>query len=226
MSQVLDMARRLEEAERIIEELQNGGARRPASASDDWSPLTAESQGRGTERTPSVPTLNPPTTARQTVQTPPAAMSNTMLSSNRFQAQADVTAPLHTAPTVSDTTTPQEISADVSIDERGALCYYGPTSAVHDPLATSAPSPQVVATTAGDYLPRAKAALIAKAKESRMWEGFAISNATVQSDIPRQVVSKLLQLNWTWTSPMFMWVYRPAFMGQSYAGNLRYTRYL
>jgi hypothetical protein len=33
-----------------------------------------------------------------------------------------------------------------------------------------------------------------------------------QNDIPRDVMSRLLRIHWVWISPMFMWVYRPAFM--------------
>lgn len=54
--------------------------------------------------------------------------------------------------------------------------------------------------------------LTTSAEESRAWEDFALGNAALQSDIPRAIMSKLLQLHWVWIAPMFMWVYRPAFM--------------
>jgi hypothetical protein len=211
MSKVLDMAKRLEEAEKIIAELQSRSGQSVDSLPKGWSPLTADSQNRGLNSVPAVTATMPPAMDQENGRSPAETVTTR---SQRFSAQNDFATPRPPAQTLSDTTTPQEISADVSIDERGALCYYGPTSAVHDPLATGAPSPQVATTSSEDFLSKARSVLVAKAKESRMWEGFAISNATVQSEIPRQVVSKLLQLNWTWTSPMFMWVYRPAFMGK------------
>jgi hypothetical protein len=57
--------------------------------------------------------------------------------------------------------------------------------------------------------------LTSSAEESRAWEEFAVGNASLQSDIPRDIMSKLLQLHWVWIAPMFMWVYRPAFMRMS-----------
>lgn len=54
--------------------------------------------------------------------------------------------------------------------------------------------------------------LTSNAEESRSWEEFALGNVAIQSDIPRDTVSKLLQIHWSWVAPLFMWVYRPAFM--------------
>ncbi len=56
--------------------------------------------------------------------------------------------------------------------------------------------------------------LTSKAIESRAWEEFALGNAALHSDIPKAVVSRLLQIHWSWIAPMFMWVYRPAFMSR------------
>jgi hypothetical protein len=53
---------------------------------------------------------------------------------------------------------------------------------------------------------------VSRAKESAIWEEFALGNASLQLGLPRQVMAKLLHLHWTWVAPMFMWVYRPAFM--------------
>lgn len=54
--------------------------------------------------------------------------------------------------------------------------------------------------------------LSSSALESRSWEEFAIGNAAIQTGIPHQVISRLLQIHWTWVNPTFNWVYRPAFM--------------
>jgi hypothetical protein len=50
------------------------------------------------------------------------------------------------------------------------------------------------------------------AEEYRSWEDFALGNAATETGIPRATVSTLLQIHWAWIAPMFMWVYRPAFM--------------
>lgn len=214
MSKVLDMAKRLEEAERVIAELQSKDRTTSTSLPDTWSPLTANSQSRPDDAATGATVTAVQRTDPESGPSPTVQITNSSIRSRHFPGPPADATPRPPTQTLSDTTTPKEISAEVSVDERGALCYYGPTSAVHDPLATNAPSPQIPATASEDFLTKARVALVAKAKESRMWEGFAISNATVQSEIPRQVISKLLQLNWTWTSPMFMWVYRPAFMGK------------
>ncbi len=44
------------------------------------------------------------------------------------------------------------------------------------------------------------------------WEEFALENASLQTGIPHKMLAKLLHLHWTWVAPMFMWVYRPAFI--------------
>jgi hypothetical protein len=54
--------------------------------------------------------------------------------------------------------------------------------------------------------------LASNAMESRTWEEFALGNVAFQSDIPRDAMSKLLQIHWAWIAPMFLFVYRPAFM--------------
>lgn len=54
--------------------------------------------------------------------------------------------------------------------------------------------------------------LTVNALESRSWEEFALGSAAAQSDIPREVMARLLHIHWTWQAPMFLWVYRPAFM--------------
>lgn len=53
-----------------------------------------------------------------------------------------------------------------------------------------------------------------RASESRSLEDFSVGTAALQIDIPKEVVSKMLQLHWAWIAPMFLWVYRPAFMSK------------
>lgn len=92
------------------------------------------------------------------------------------------------------------------------ICYHGPTSAVHDPLFLGThdyPSQPHQDTTSKRDM---RTMLTSNAMESRAWEDFALGNAAIQSDIPREAMSTLLKLHWAWIAPMFMWVYRPAFM--------------
>lgn len=92
------------------------------------------------------------------------------------------------------------------------LCYHGPTSAVHDPpvLGTSPATSQQHVASASDA--DIRSLLTSHARESRAWEDFALGSAAIRNDMPKEVMSKLLQLHWAWIAPMFMWVYRPAFM--------------
>lgn len=117
--------------------------------------------------------------------------------------------------------TPKELLLDLSLDENGKICYYGPTSAVHDPPSIDAASPPPPSSVEGWSKSRIRAQLVAKAHESRMWEDFALGVAASQSDIPRPVLAKFLHLHWTWISPMFMWIYRPAFIREIFPPALQ-----
>lgn len=104
---------------------------------------------------------------------------------------------------------------DVTMDENGQLCYHGPTSALHDPG-------RVVLVEHGhvhSHMPQSdretRSQLAATAIESRAWEEFALDNAAMRTNIPKSVMSELLRMHWSWIAPMFMWVYRPAFMRES-----------
>lgn len=43
-------------------------------------------------------------------------------------------------------------------------------------------------------------------------EDIALGNAALRMDIPRDHVWQLLNTHWTWIHPVFMFVYRPAFI--------------
>jgi hypothetical protein len=96
------------------------------------------------------------------------------------------------------------------------LCYHGPTSAVHDPLLLGTKGffnqQHNNPTSKRDI----RTMLASNALESRAWEEFALGSAAIQSDIPREAISTLLKLHWAWIGPMFMWVYRPAFMRECF----------
>jgi len=68
--------------------------------------------------------------------------------------------------------------------------------------------------------------LTSNAQESRAWEDFALGSAALQSDIPKEILAKLLQIHWAWIAPMFMWVYRPAFMRDMAVDGPYYSSFL
>jgi hypothetical protein len=91
--------------------------------------------------------------------------------------------------------------------------YVGPTSAVHDPPSSlDLPSPQAPQFSEEPSKSEVRSMLTSNAQESRAWETFALGNAALQTGIPQPTIAKLLQVHWAWIGPMFMWVYRPAFM--------------
>ena len=48
----------------------------------------------------------------------------------------------------------------------------------------------------------------------RAWEDFSFESETIQTNIPKDVIQKFLHIHWCWIAPMFMWVYRPAFVSK------------
>ncbi|KAH8690326.1 fungal-specific transcription factor domain-containing protein [Talaromyces proteolyticus] len=116
--------------------------------------------------------------------------------------------------------------SDLSVDENGKLCYYGPTSAVHDPL--NLPSHSTISSEFSNPISDSalRTTLVSDALESRSWEDFAVGNAALGNDIPKETISKLLQLHWSWIAPMFMWVYRPAFMRDMLTGGQYFSQLL
>ncbi|KAK0642520.1 hypothetical protein DIS24_g8957 [Lasiodiplodia hormozganensis] len=180
MSQVLAMAKRLQEAEQTIAELLAGAG----------EATPRRSQSRGPQ--PPVDTSTQPIEADHLLDQP-----------------VDDASPEQNASVVSS---PKEVPPDLSVDQDGKICFYGPTSAVHDPPALDLPLSRASNQEEATLKAQARTVLTAKANEARVWEAFALGRAAIQTDIPREVITKLLSLHWTWISPMFMWVYRPAFI--------------
>lgn len=88
------------------------------------------------------------------------------------------------------------------------ISCYGPTSNIHQEPSRSTGSTSKEGISRSDV----RSLLARQSVESRNWEDFALTNAAMRSDIPKETLQKLLNLHWTWISPMFMWVYRPNFM--------------
>lgn len=195
MSQVLSMAKRLQEAEQTIAELREAAAATAVAASAATPPSRAQVSRHSEEDG----TLTSPSPIHQSTS------HRGKMPPDDEDAQVDTEG-------LSRDSTPKELLLDLSLDENGKICYYGPTSAVHDPPALDSPSPHSSALPDVMTKSKIRSMLVAKSHESRMWEDFALGAAAAQSDIPRPVITKLLHIHWTWISPMFMWVYRPAFM--------------
>jgi hypothetical protein len=58
----------------------------------------------------------------------------------------------------------------------------------------------------------ARTNLVTSALHSRRMEEISMGNAALRVDIPRELVDQLLNTHWTWIHPVFMFIYRPAFM--------------
>ncbi len=114
----------------------------------------------------------------------------------------------------------------ITINRSCKISYYGPTSAIHDPPSLGEPSPQPQDYDEQSSKLSIRNLLISNAEESRSWEEFALGSASLRSDIPKPVIAKLLQIHWAWIAPMFMWVYRPAFMRDMNTGGQYYSHFL
>lgn len=58
--------------------------------------------------------------------------------------------------------------------------------------------------------------LLSNAATQRHQEESIVDNMALRGDIPREVASELLNLHWCWIHPLFLFVYRPAFIRKSY----------
>ncbi|OAA55544.1 Transcription factor [Niveomyces insectorum RCEF 264] len=255
MSQIVAMARRLQEAEQTIAEL-----RRALEAKSDLDVSTPTGDDDRAKREPPRASHRPAVTPKQEDEQrdrqgramqsgPRLAADGTMpvvgtsgtgvgaaASAAVAAAAAGVSPDGQQAHAHAPSSSPRDRSSqdllfDLSLDSNGKLCYVGPTSAVHNPpVIESHTSPIQTyddAGGAGAAPPPTKSdvrtLLTAKAIESRAWEEFALGSAAAQTEIPRAAVAKLLQIHWVWIAPMFMWVYRPAFMRDMATGGKYYS---
>ncbi|RYC58969.1 hypothetical protein CHU98_g7242 [Xylaria longipes] len=182
ITQVIEMARRLQEAEKTITKLQTTGA--GIWPPFETSPVQDDQQGQVA--------LPPPTAG---IQTEEHAESN-------LKESAHVPCPLPASPALnyphpdSQAKAPSDMSGDVcveaaeaqtpgiSVDDRGEICHHGPTSAVYDPsAATHHLSTTPPFTTGSPPLTRAgtRPYLASYRRESLLWEDFALGNASLQT---------------------------------------------
>ncbi|KAK4150002.1 hypothetical protein C8A00DRAFT_37403 [Chaetomidium leptoderma] len=219
MSQVMAMAKRLQEAEDTIVSLR---AQRSTSPCEDTRSRSS----------PSPQIATPLATAPPSVAFAAARPATTPLAPvipMGVPAASQPNDQLTEVPMASSGVSKQALPPDLSLDENGEIQYYGPTSAVHDPLQRQQGTVTIQASSAGSRNPSRtdiRSALMAYAEESKIWEEFALGNASLQTGIPRQIIAKLLHVHWTWVSPMFMYVYRPAFIRDMATGGRYYSELL
>jgi hypothetical protein len=201
------MAKKLQEAEETIERLQGAES---ATARPEVRSLGAENVvTHPAQFTTNILPTDVQMAPRHEMRPPPIEVP--LETYQTHQSHQDIENSAGSAPAI--TGTPQEsIARDISVDEHGKICYYGPTSAVHEPLGLASPSTNSLGRGDSSRRGNVRAYLVSRARESTIWEDFALGNAALQLGLPRQVIAKLLHLHWTWVAPMFMWVYRPAFM--------------
>ena len=113
--------------------------------------------------------------------------------------------------------------SEISIDSQGGVCYHNPTSAIHEApeneqlsnhstsFVTYSPESFSMVATDSDHI---KEALVSNAATQRLFEGVVVENME-HSDVSKTMAGELLMLHWCWMHPMFMTVYRPAFMRMS-----------
>lgn len=210
MSQVLAMAKRLQDAERTINELRRESPPAsqapkislPVDSSPVRSPMEHNPPATGPSLTEDVPEpnvdvhpINPVTSSAQKFRD-----HDTVLSSEPVQTHLTISIQPE-----------DQVTTDLSVDEHGKICYYGPTSAVHNPPELTTPASLSSTCDSFSSMMSARTFLSAYSKESSIWETYALGNIAGETGIPRPTLAKLLQIHWTWVSPMFMWVYRPAF---------------
>lgn len=185
------MAKRLQDAEQVIARLQAAG--QLGSDATDGSLEASRAEPRSEDPSPS---------DLSAAEQRPGPISGTVTSIVLNASEVKL----------SEVVDSRGLISDLSLDENGKICYYGPTSAVHDPITvnpTHATDHQYDSPSVKSNL---RSMLTSNAMESRAWEAFAVGNAAIRIDIPQATMSKLLKMHWSWIAPMFMWVYRPAFM--------------
>ncbi|KAK6078799.1 Nitrogen assimilation transcription factor nirA 3 [Seiridium cupressi] len=156
MSQIIGMAKRLQEAEATIIELKKALAEQMAVEAEKSPTPGMASEELTAAATHSIPR------ARAAIPRPAYGLSNSGSNASRESTTA-------------------ELLSDLSLDASGKICYYGSTSAVHDPAAFAGRSPNFPSFEEQNSKVDVRTLLTSNAMESRTWEEFAIGNAAVQT---------------------------------------------
>ncbi len=71
---------------------------------------------------------------------------------------------------------------------------------------------QAIAIASATEDEHVKRTLVMNAQTQRQWEDFAIGNTAVKINLPKELSDELLKYHWCWIHPLFIFVYRPAFI--------------
>ena len=107
---------------------------------------------------------------------------------------------------------------DISVDDTGSVTFHNSTSAVHQPpsevhgVTNQMPLAHAIALANGSNDEESRRALVINATKQKQWEEYAIANTAVKANISKEVSNELLKYHWCWIHPLFLMVYRPAFI--------------
>jgi Fungal specific transcription factor domain len=107
---------------------------------------------------------------------------------------------------------------DISVDDEGGVTFHNSTSAVHQPpsevhgVTNQMPLAHAIALAKGPDDQNSRRALVSNATKQKQWEDYAIANTAVKANVSKEVSKELLRYHWCWIHPLFLVVYRPAFI--------------
>ncbi|ORX95656.1 fungal-specific transcription factor domain-domain-containing protein, partial [Clohesyomyces aquaticus] len=208
MTQLVAMAKRLQEAEQTIAALQSG-----ADSGGDTNNMLAHEDSWAS---------------------PTRLSSHNQPTSSNMHPSLSVSVNASSLPPQDESWNEGSISSarlshspGLTVDEQGNARYYGPTSAVRDPSQHGdSPLPNIQSGVAAYQDTSTHNSLDSHTRESAVWEEFAFGNASLHTCIPRQVIAKLLHIHFTWVGPMFLWVHRSAFIHDMATGGRHYSEFL
>ncbi|CAK7207287.1 hypothetical protein SEUCBS139899_010097 [Sporothrix eucalyptigena] len=225
MSQIVAMARRLQEAEQTIAALRA----ELAAEKDQRQPVPSTSVASAASIVPASPTILlkredlSPSVHNDRQDTSQDLLFDLSVDSNGKLCYVGPTSAVHNPPVIEAAHT-SPIQTYDEREEDTELQTVSSRQQQQKPRNGPAPANRATApnhlstTTKADV----RSLLTTKAIESRAWEAFALGSAATQTDIPRAAIARLLQIHWVWIAPMFMWVYRPAFMRDMARGEGKY----
>ena len=104
--------------------------------------------------------------------------------------------------------------AEVSVDDHGSVAFQGQTSAMYQAPDNSALRPlyQQSPSFSHSHNEQMRQDLVRNATQQRQIEPWAIEHGAVKVNIPKELSLELLKYHWCWIHPLFLFVYRPAFI--------------
>jgi hypothetical protein len=117
--------------------------------------------------------------------------------------------------------------SEISMDGYGGVSYHNPTSAMHEAppsenpdyrhgsISSTLSSREAAVTDQTRERNEMRQALVQNAATQRRLEESIVDSMATQGDIPQEALHELLNLHWCWIHPLFLFVYRPAFIRKS-----------